>query len=147
METKNTTLPLITFVEYIKKRKIVLNKFSKGRIKSKSHTDEKFYWILKNLHIVHNIVIDNFGNIIKDEETVKEIYDFYNDKIKIEGLILEKIKKEFSEHIEKGFNKKEIVFSEFSTELKERIKNMQITYTVAYFPTLKEVEEYRTISK
>ena len=29
----------------------------------------------------------------------------------------------------------------------KRIKNMQITYTVAYFPTLKEVEEYRTISK
>ena len=143
METKYTTLPLMSFFDYIKKGKIKLNKFLEKEIVPIRHKEKTIYWLLKGYPLPNNIVIDNDGNIISDKETIKIINEFFNDELEIKGYFLNKIKSE----ILTNYNEEKLNFSKLPIEVKEKLNNFQITYSVVYFPNHQELEEYKKILK
>jgi len=147
MEVKNTTLPLITMVEYIRKGRILLNKFLEKNSLPHFEKEKTIYWLLNGFPIPNNVVIDNYGNVINGKETIEIINDFLNDRLEIKDVMFDKIKKDFLENLDKNFNKNSIKFSDFSIEIQEMINNFQITYTVVYFPTFQELEEYKKLIK
>lgn len=143
METKCTTLPLMSFFDYIKKGRIKLNKFLEKEVIPIKHKEKIIYWLLKGYPLPNNIVIDNNGNIISDKETIKIINEFFNNELEIKGYFLNKIKSE----ILTNYNEEKLNFSKLPIEVKEKLNNFQITYSVIYFPNHQELEEYKKILK